>query len=57
MTLQNRFHVDNSPVRDQNAHVREALSIYQCLHELGVSARIKHIHDFPWDDSTIQDIC
>jgi beta-galactosidase len=54
MTLQERFHVDDSPVRDRNAHVFEALSLYQCLHELGVSARIKHIHDFQWDDSSIQ---
>ncbi len=41
MTLQLRY-------GDANAHLREALGLYEALNDLGIPARIKHFDDYPW---------
>ncbi|MBV9929264.1 MAG: beta-galactosidase [Acidobacteria bacterium] len=51
MTLQERFATGDSPARGRDAHVLEALGIYQALAELGVGARLKYVGDFDWRDS------
>ena len=51
MTIQERFASNDSPARGRDAHVLEALGLYQALTELGVGARVKHIDDFDWRDS------
>jgi beta-galactosidase len=48
MTLQERYRAEDSPARDRNAHVLEALGFYQALAELGVGVRLKQIDDFDW---------
>jgi beta-galactosidase len=48
MTLQERYRAEDSPARDRNAHVLEALGLYQSLSELGVGVRLKQIDDFDW---------
>lgn len=52
MTLQDRFASNDSPARGRDAHVLEALGIYQALTELGIPARLKHLDDFDWRDSS-----
>ena len=52
MTLQERFAANDSPARGRDAHVLEALGIYQALTELGVPARVKQIDDFDWRDAS-----
>ena len=51
MTLQERFASNDSPARGRDAHVLEALGLYQALADLGVGARLKQIDDFDWRDS------
>ncbi|HEX8147052.1 MAG TPA: beta-galactosidase [Pyrinomonadaceae bacterium] len=52
MTLQERFAANDSPARGRDAHVLEALGVYQALAELGLPARLKHIDDFDWRDTS-----
>jgi len=52
MTLQERFASNDSPARGRDAHVLEALGLYQALTELGLPARLKHFDDFDWRDTT-----
>jgi beta-galactosidase len=52
MTLQERFASGDSPARGRDAHVLEALGVYQALSELGLPARLKQIDDFDWRDSS-----
>lgn len=52
MTLQERFASNDSPARGRDAHVLEALGLYQALNELGIPARLKHIDDFDWRDAS-----
>jgi beta-galactosidase len=52
MTLQERFASTDSPARGRDAHVLEALGIYQALTELGLPARLKQIDDFDWRDTS-----
>ena len=52
MTLQERFASNDSPARGRDAHVLEALGLYQALAELGVNARLKHFDDFDWRDTS-----
>jgi beta-galactosidase len=40
--------------RDREAHVLSALADYQILHELGIPARLKYMHDFDWRATTKQ---
>ncbi len=51
MTLQERYHVGDSPMRNRNAHLTEALALYECLNELGFHPQIKHIDDFAWEST------
>lgn len=48
MTLQERFKNSDYPGRDAYAHVLSVLSYYDVLTELGIPARVKHMHDFDW---------
>ena len=48
MTLQERFASNDSPARGRDAHVLEALGLYQALAELGLPAHVKHFDDFDW---------
>ncbi|MDT5268740.1 MAG: beta-galactosidase [Acidobacteriota bacterium] len=52
LTLQERFASGDAPARGRDAHVLEALGLYQALAELGVPARLKQIDDFDWRDSS-----
>ncbi|MBV8859182.1 MAG: beta-galactosidase [Acidobacteria bacterium] len=52
MTLQERFASNDSPARGRDAHVLEALGLYQALNEVGIPARLKHIDDFDWRDAS-----
>lgn len=52
MTLQERFAANDSPARGRDAHVLEALGVYQALAELGLPARLKQIDDFDWRDTS-----
>lgn len=40
--------------RKKDAHGLSAFACYETLHELGISARIKHMHDFDWKSETKQ---
>jgi beta-galactosidase len=48
MTLQERFAASDAPARGRDAHVLEALGLYQALTELGLPARFKQMDDFDW---------
>lgn len=48
MTLQEHYKSSSAPGRDRDAHIMCALGYYQALNELGIPARIKHVHDFDW---------
>jgi beta-galactosidase len=52
MTLQERFAANDSPARGRDAHLLEALGVYQALTELGLPARLKQIDDFDWRDAS-----
>jgi beta-galactosidase len=52
MTLQERFAANDSPARGRDAHVLEALGLYQALTELGLPARFKQFDDFDRRDSS-----
>ncbi len=54
MTLQERDKKDDYIGRGENAHVQSALAFYQALQELGIPARIKHIHDFDWQAKSLE---
>lgn len=48
MALEEQKKTSSAPGRDRNAHMQCAIGFYQALNELGVPARVKHIHDFDW---------
>src|ERR1044071_8188340 len=52
MTLQERFASNDSPARGRDAHVLEALGVYQALNELGLPVHLKYIDDFDWRDTS-----
>jgi beta-galactosidase len=62
MTLQERFE-KSTPVtttergaatrlegRGRNAHILEALALYEVFSQLGIAVNIKHMHDFDWQN-------
>jgi beta-galactosidase len=43
------YNHDDYPGRNRDAHIQAARGCYEALQEIGVPARIKHIHDFEWE--------
>jgi beta-galactosidase len=43
-----------APGRDRGAHVLAALAYFQTLSEMGIPARIKHIHDYDWQTKSAE---
>lgn len=52
MSLQDARISPTAPDRERNAHMHCLMGVYRALNELGVNARIKHIHDFDWRAKT-----
>jgi beta-galactosidase len=48
MTLEARYNDTDYPGRDRNAHILEALGMYQSLSQIGVPPRVKHFGDYDW---------
>jgi beta-galactosidase len=48
MTLEDTYPRKDHPGRDRNAHILEALGVYEALSQLGVPPRVKHFHDYNW---------
>jgi len=48
MTLEERYHDADFPGRDSDAHLLEALGMYQALSEIGMPPRVKLFGDYDW---------
>ena len=52
MTLEERYRNADYPGRDSNAHLLEALGVYQALSQVGVPPRVKLFGDYDWRAKT-----
>ena len=48
MTLQERYNKSDYPGRYAHAHILSALAFYETFQQMGISAQVKHVHDFQW---------